>query len=187
MKLKLFLSIVALTLLSACTGTPLPENRTPPTLGSATAPILVEEFSDFQCPACAQISPQVEAIVRKYPEKIRFTYRHFPLSYHEWSLRAAQAAECAGDQGKFFEYGDLLFKNQKSFSEDKFVSLATEAGLDSAKLKECLDSEVKKGDVLVDLREGQKRGLPGTPTIYVNGQRVQFGGADVFEKYLLSL
>ena len=110
-----------------------------PIKGDAKSTIIVEEFSDFQCPACGAAQPTVDKILQTYGDKIAFAYRHFPLlSIHANAFSAALAAECANDQGKFWEYHDLLFKNQKDLRQAVLLRLADEAGLNKESFSACL-------------------------------------------------
>ncbi|MFH1012426.1 MAG: thioredoxin domain-containing protein [Candidatus Peregrinibacteria bacterium] len=158
-----------------------------PFLGDAHSPVVVEEFSDMQCPACAAITPQVERMFRISPSLGHFTYHHFPLSYHENSFTAAEAVECAGDQGKFWEYLDLAFSNQNNLGPENLFSMARSLGLNTDEFGACLDNRDKKDFILADAAEGRRRGLKGTPTLYVNGKEVRFTSAESFENYLRSV
>lgn len=171
--------------LSACSSGP--TDTTPLTLGSPDASVLVEEFSDVQCPACRQISPQVEEVIRANSDIARLSFYHFPLSYHEHAMTGAQAVECAADQGKVWEYLADTFRNGGNLSDSLFTQMAGELGLDTAAFDECLDSGKYRGKVLAHLAEGRRRRVPGTPTLFVNGQMVKWPGAEQFEAYLKSL
>jgi len=182
---KLLFSFSALFLLTACSST---EDRGPrASLGNADAPVLIEEFSDLQCPACGLISPMLEEIVRNNPTVARMEYYHFPLPQHQFAQKAAEAAECAGDQGKFWEYVKVAFKNQKSLTEDNLKSFATQLGLNSETFDDCLDSNTKKSAVKADLYEGRRRSVSSTPSIFVNGTLVRWSNKAQFEAYIKSL
>ncbi len=182
--LKLFTLTVALTALSACTPT---DTAPPALLGSPDAPILIEEFSDFECPACAQVSPQLEDVVKRNADKVRMEYHHYPLPYHKYAFKAAEASECANDQDKFWEYSAALFRNQKNLTQDNLIKLATNLKLDEATFTECLNSGKKAGDVKSDLYEGRRRQVSYTPSIFVNGEIVKFTTPEQFEGFLNSL
>lgn len=162
-------------------------NRVQPSLGDPAAPVLVEEFADLQCPACGVISPQVVEVVKKNPLLARLHFYHFPLPQHENAFLAAEASECAGKQGKFWEYAELVFKNQKNLNKDFFYTLATDVSLDSTAFKTCLDDHEQKSSVLADLAEGRRKGVNSTPTLFVNDKEVRFTSMDSFERYLKSL
>lgn len=184
--MKRFLLIVpTLFLLTACGGAA--GDASPTLLGKPDAPILVEEFSDPQCPACSVVSPQLEQVIRDNPGLARLEYYHFPLSQHQYAFPAAEAVQCAGDQGKFFEYLDTIFKTQVSLSEDHLYKVADSLGLDRESFDACIDERKYKSKVLAHLAEGSRRRIPGTPTIFVNGQMVRWSDAATFKAYLESL
>ncbi len=182
-KLAIF-SLLSLFVLTACGA---PVDSTPRKLGRTDAPILIEEFSDPECPACAQISPQLEQLVKDNPTLARMEYYHFPLSYHEHAFIAAEAAECAGDQGKFWEYLGTIFENQSSLSEDYLYKVADSLELNRETFDVCLNDHHHKKKILSHMAEGSRRRLPGTPTIFVNGQMVRWTDAETFKAYLESL
>jgi protein-disulfide isomerase len=159
----------------------------PMSLGDANAPVIIEEFSDVQCPACGQISPQVEALARNNPDIVRLDFYHFPLPYHEFAFIGAEAAECAGDQGKSWEYLAAEYANQKSLSNDFFMTLAENLKLNTDTFKVCMDDHLKKDKIQQHVLLGKERGIPGTPTLFINGQMIQWGGADQMDAYVKSL
>lgn len=145
-----------------------------PFKGSSEATVIVEEFSDFQCPACKSAEDTVKLVTNEFGDKIKFEFRHFPLTtIHPQAFRAALAAECANDQGKFWEYHDLLYMNQPNFSPSELVSYAEGLGLNKETFKACLDSRAKNDVVRADMAEASSRQVNATPTFYVNGQVVQ--------------
>jgi protein-disulfide isomerase len=188
MKKTILLFLLSFTFLSACdAGSGATTVATPQKLGQQTAPVLVEEFSDPQCPACGEISPQVETIIRANPDVARLDYYNFPLPYHENAFISSEAALCAGDQGKFFEYLGVLFKNQHSLTEDFLKNTADSLSLDRTAFDACLNNHDHKADVLAQMGEGDKRKIPGTPTLFVNGQMIKWSDAATFTGYLKSL
>lgn len=156
-------------------------------MGSKTATVVIDEFSDFECPACANISPLLEAIVKKNSDKVRLDFYHFPLSYHKNAFMAAEAAECANDQGKFWEFGKLAFANQTRLTEDNLKAFAKNLKLDTAKFDKCLNSGQKKSKIRNDIAEGTRRNLGYTPSIYVNKKLVKWSSAEAFESYIKGL
>jgi protein-disulfide isomerase len=136
--------------------------------GPADAQITIVEFADFQCPYCADAARSVNDLLAKYPGKIRFAYRHFPLTGHSNAFRAAEAGECAGEQGKFWEMHDILFANQTVLNEEKLFSYAAEIGLDQTKFADCMESRRTRAAIEQDLADGQKYGVIGTPTFFLN-------------------
>ena len=151
---------------------------TPHTVGRADAPVKLVEYSDFQCPACGQFQPIVEEILAEYGDKIHFEYKHFPLTQiHPFAQPAAIAAEAAGQQGKFFEYASLLFKNQATWSKSSapsafFTQYATELGLDIERFTKQQHSSLLKGYVMSQFNEARGLGLTGTPSFYLNGEKL---------------
>ncbi len=147
-----------------------------PKLGPETATVKVEEFSDFQCPACKAAQPTVDDVLKTFADRISFSYRHYPLiSVHPLAFRAALAAECANDQGKFWPYHDVLFQKQPAFSRDELVGYARDLrlSLDGEQgFVACLDSRARNETVRADSREGDSRGVNSTPTFFVNGEKV---------------
>ena len=159
----------------------------PMSLGDADAPVVIEEFSDVQCPACGQISPQVEDVARSNPDIVRLDFYHFPLPYHEFAFIGAEAAECAEDQGKGWEYLAQEYANQTSLSNDFFMTLAENLKLNTETFKTCMDDHLKKEKIQQHVLFGKERGIPGTPTLFVNGQMIQWPNADQFDAYVKSL
>ncbi len=148
-------------------------------MGDKNASVKVEEFSDFQCPFCGQFALKQEpGIVKKYVEtgKIQLTFIPFSFLGPE-SVKAAEAAYCAADQGKFWEYHDLIFEsqrgeNQGAFTRNLFVQLAKDLSLDSDKFEECVDNSTHAQRVSDDLKYGQEKGVNGTPYFRVNDKLV---------------
>jgi protein-disulfide isomerase len=143
-----------------------------PAKGNANASVTIVEFTDFQCPSCAQQHPVMERIVSEFGNSVRFVVRDFPLSQHANAPKAAEAAEAAREQGKYWEYITILFRNQSALGVDKLKQYATEVGLDRARFDASLDSGKFAEKVQRDMLEGDKLGVNGTPTVYVNGKRV---------------
>jgi len=152
-----------------------------PSQGRADAPVTVVMFSDFQCPACSATHPVLKKVIAEYGDKVRFVVRDFPLvQIHENAFRAALAAGAANAQGKFFEYGELLYNNQKSLDAVSLKKFATQIGLDRKRFDADLDSEKFAVEVRKDIEDGKKYGITGTPTIYVNGVKVRKLSAEAF-------
>lgn len=141
--------------------------------GDFKAPITLVEFSDFECPFCEKISPTLNKILNDYKGKVRLVYKHYPLPFHPNAQKAAEASECADEQGKFWEYHDKLFENQPSgFSLEKFKQWAKELGLNTKKFNDCLDTDKYAKKVQDDYQEGSAKSVNGTPATFVNGQLV---------------
>ncbi|HEX5706259.1 MAG TPA: thioredoxin domain-containing protein [Pyrinomonadaceae bacterium] len=143
-----------------------------PSKGNPQASVTVVEFTDFQCPSCAQQYPVIERIMREYGDRVRLVVRDFPLSQHADAVKAAEAAEAAREQGKYWEYVAVLFRNQSALGADKLKLYATQLGLDRARFDAALDSGKHAEKVERDVLDGQKLGVNGTPTFYVNGKRL---------------
>jgi protein-disulfide isomerase len=145
-------------------------------------PVTIVEFSDFQCPACGQAFLDLHDLVRRRPD-VRLVFRHFPLDdqcnqgvtrgVHPLACLAACAAECAGQQGKFWEYHDLLFQNQAALARDGLFGFARDIGLDIARFRTCLDDPATLDLVREDVRAGSALGVKSTPTIFINGRRIE--------------
>ncbi len=147
--------------------------------GPAGAPVTIIEFSDFQCPFCGRVNPALEKAKETYGDKLRIVFRQFPLNIHPQAPKAAEAALCAGDQGKFWEMHDALFADQQKLAVPDLKAKSAALGLDSAKFDACLDGGVKAAQVAQDLADGQKAGVSGTPAMFINGRFVS--GAVPFE------
>jgi len=150
--------------------------------GDFNAPITLVEFSDFECPFCKRHFPTLNKILSDYKGKVRLAYKHFPLDFHPNAQKAAEASECASEQGKFWEYHDKIFENQASgLSLDKFKQWAKDLGLDTQRFNACLDSGKYAKKVQADYQEGLRKGVNGTPVTFVNGQLVS--GALPYESF----
>lgn len=152
------------------------------TLGSDTAPVEVTEYSDFECPFCARFANlQMPAIKRQLiaTGKVRWRYREFPIENHPYATYAAHAAQCAGEQGRFWEMHDALFGDHSWAQTGRnparlFNSMAQQVGLDRARYDQCMDSNRYAGRIAAAAREGAERGVGGTPTFFVNGRLTDF-------------
>jgi len=133
--------------------------------------IEVIEFSDFECPACQRVYSEVEEAFRN--ASVKFIYKHFPLTQiHPRAMSAAEASECAADQGKFWEYHELLFLTKRLAYED-LIAHAKKLDLDVEKFRVCIKSSVMRSRVLADQQEGVARGVRATPTFFINGKRYE--------------
>jgi len=146
-------------------------------------------YGDFQCPVCGQFHPIEKKVVDTYKDDILFTFRHFPLdSIHPNARAGSRAAEAAGLQGKFFEMHDLLYENQSTWSQSTnplsfFTTYATQLGLDVDKFKADFTSETVNNTINADLKEGNQKGVTGTPTYYLNGKKLENGDISSYEKF----
>lgn len=144
-----------------------------PTRGDANAAVTIVEFTDFQCPACAAMHPVIEEVLKSYGNKVRFVVRDFPLNQHENARKAAEAAQAANAQGKFFEYVSVLFKNQKALDVPSLKKYASELGLDRARFDAALDRGTYAAEISKDVADGEMYGVGSTPTIFVNGVQLK--------------
>lgn len=149
-----------------------------PARGAANAPVTVVEFTDFQCPACAAMHPVIEEVLKSYGDKVRFVVRDFPLNQHEWARKAAEAANAANEQGKFFEYAALLFQRQKALDLPSLKKYASELGLDRTRFDAALERGTFAAEVKHDIEDGEMYGVGSTPTIFVNGVQLLVLSAD---------
>jgi protein-disulfide isomerase len=142
-----------------------------PVWGPEDASVVMVEFSDFQCPYCHRFATETLPQIRQtYGDKVRFIYRDFPLSsIHPQAEKAAEAGQCAQEQGKFWELHDLMFENQDALMVDDLKGYAQEAGLDAATFNDCLDSGKTAQEIQRDYQDGQVAGVTGTPGFLVNG------------------
>jgi protein-disulfide isomerase len=141
-----------------------------PSIGPANAPVTIVEFSDFQCPYCKLSVPTIKEILAKYPGKVKVVYRDYPGPNHPHAQQAAEAAQCAGDQGKFWEYHDSLFDRQAPGTGWNFTELAKEIGLNQESFAICLNTGRYRDEVIKDLHDGFKLGITSTPTFFINGR-----------------
>jgi len=135
--------------------------------GEANAPVTIVEYSDFQCPFCERFHGTMKQIMTDYKGKVRWILRPFPLSFHPEAVNAAVAAECAGRQGKFWEYGDKLIENQETLGEDLYKKLATDLGLDASKLATCRADKSVTDFVNKTSAGGGAAGVNGTPGTFI--------------------
>lgn len=155
-----------------------------PFFGSEDAAITIVEFSDFYCSFCGRFADQTLPRLREeYGDRIRFVYRDMPIIGGQASVQAAIAANCAENQGKFWEFHDALFANNGARDRAAFVSFASEMGMDTAAFETCLDDRAMADEVTLDLLDGQALGITGTPAFYINGRFVS--GAQPFETFAL--
>jgi protein-disulfide isomerase len=144
-----------------------------PTLGPLNAPVVLVVFSDFECPYCQKAAKALADVVAKYPSQVRLVFRHFPLTFHENAKSAAHAAAAAAEQGKFWQFHDLLFADQRGLGRDYFIDNARRLGLDEKRFVAAMNSAATAQRIDRDLELGRFVNVQGTPTVYLNGKRVQ--------------
>lgn len=157
----------------------IPVRNGAPVMGANNAKVTIYEFSDFQCPYCERFySDTFGQIKSQYIDtgKVKFIFRHYPLSFHQNAQKAAEAAECANRQGKFWQYHDTLFENGKSdgtgLNADDLKKYAGQLGLDQSKFNKCLDNNETASVVKQDTDNASASGVTGTPTLFVNGNKI---------------
>lgn len=144
-------------------------------LGDPNAPVTIVEFSDYECPFCQRFYVQTFGQIKEnYIDtgKVKLIYRDFPLSFHEHAEKAAEAAECAGEQGKYYEMGDKLFSEGVDGGVDSFKQYAVDLGLDTDAFNTCLDSGQMASEIQKDMVAGQKAGVQGTPSFFIDGEMI---------------
>jgi protein-disulfide isomerase len=151
-----------------------------PSRGPTNAAVTIVEFSDFQCPYCGREYPVIERLMKEYEGKLRLVFRHYPLDFHPFAQKAAEAAACAQDQGKFWELHDKMFSNQGKLAVADLKGYAKSLGMDATKFDKCLDSGEKKALVDDDLKAGSAAGVSGTPAFFING--IFVNGAQPYEQ-----
>jgi predicted DsbA family dithiol-disulfide isomerase len=143
--------------------------------GPPNAPVQMAVFSDFQCPFCRMLEPTLQRIHERFPRDVVLVFRSYPLDIHPRAFPAAEAAECAAEQGKFWEYHDKLFAEGEDLSDARLMAIATAVGLDTTRFAECLKSGRMKSRVEASRREANSHGLEGVPALFINGRHVEQG------------
>ncbi|MEM3126610.1 MAG: DsbA family protein [Candidatus Woesearchaeota archaeon] len=154
-----------------------------PIKGNPDAKVKIVEFSDLQCPACRAANPVAKQIVDEYGDNISFEYKHFPLrQIHPFAQLAAEASECANDQGKFWEYVDYVFSNQQQGLQKKNLKIFAERlKLDTKSFNACLDSGAKRDLVEMDYQDGIQKNVGGSPTFFINEKELESWRYDAFK------
>jgi len=149
--------------------------------GTKNATVTLEEFSDFQCPACGGLEPGLRKVMKDYGDRgVKLIFRNYPLPMHRYAFFAARAAEAAGQQGKFWEMHDMLYDNQKEWSDSmeprvQFDAYATRLGLDVQRFKADMEREDLTERIKADVQRGNSLNVRGTPTVYLNGRELMPG------------
>jgi len=144
-----------------------------PSMGPEDAAVTLVEFGDFHCPFCGRVSPTMKQLMEKFDGNIRRVWRHFPLAMHKGAEITHQASECAHDQGKFWEFHELVFDHQTRLKEEGILKeLAKKSGLDLNDYQTCMASGKHASTVKEDLKAGQSAGVRGTPAVFINGKLI---------------
>jgi len=138
--------------------------------GDVNAPITIIEYSDYECPYCERFHPTMLQVMEEYDGQVRWVMRNFPLSFHSNAEPAGVAAECAGQQGKFWEYGDALFENRATLGEALYVQLAADLGLNASEFATCRDGDDALNKVRAEAAGGAAAGVTGTPGSFIIDQ-----------------
>ncbi len=181
MQRTLPIALLSVLFLAACvdtTGIDPASSKTPNPKTSDNAAVTVVEYGDIQCPVCKAAHEQVNVpLIEKYGKQISFSFKQFPLrSLHRYAMDAALASECAADQGKFWDFLELAYAKQDDLSRSAITAWATQLGLDMDLFDRCFKSGIKEDAVLAEYDEGEKLGVTGTPTYFVNGEKVAASG-----------
>lgn len=152
-----------------------------PIKGAKNAPITIVEFSDFECPFCSRVNPTIDKVMKEYKGKVKLAFRHNPLPFHKKAIPAHKAAMAAQEQGKFWEYHDILFKNQRALTEENLVKWAKELGLNVEKFKKDMKKAEYEKRIKEDQNFARSNGAGGTPSFFINGVRLV--GAQPYENF----
>ena len=152
-----------------------------PAKGGASAQVEVIEFADFQCPFCLAAAPTVKQVMETYGDRIRLVYRNYPLPNHPQAQPAAEAAQCANEQGQFWPYHDRLFGEAGKLSDADLKKAAVDLGMNAERFNACVDEHRYKAVVEADQQAGNEAGVNGTPAFFINGRLLS--GAQPFEAF----
>ncbi len=144
-----------------------------PFKGPEDAPVVLTIFDDFECPYCARLAPLLDQVVKQYPEAVKLVFKHFPLRNHKNAVKAALASLAAEKQGKFWEFHDLLFANYNQLSDEKIEEIARVLNLDMERFKTDMQDPALVNSIRQDMMQAVNAGVRGTPTLFVNGKRLQ--------------
>lgn len=152
-----------------------------PVKGKKDARVTVVVFSDYQCPYCSKLEPTLNQVMAAYPNDVKMVFKDFPLSFHQHAKNAAKAARAAGEQGKFWEMHDMIFENYNQLNDNIYKELAAKLQLNEAKFLADFNSNKYDNLIQQDITLGQNSGVGGTPTLFMNGKRMQGRSFDDFK------
>lgn len=158
-----------------------------PVKGNKKARVTIMEFSDFQCPYCSQLQTTIEDVLKAYPNDVKLVFKHYPLSFHQQAMNAAKAAEAAGAQGKFWEMHDLLFQNYNKLTDESYKEFAQQLGLNMDKFSAHFAGGASDKQIKEDVALANKAAVTGTPTLFINGKRMQHRSLEDFKKTIDSI
>jgi protein-disulfide isomerase len=155
-------------------------------MGPDDAPVTIVEFSDYQCPYCSRAEPVVQQVLERYPSQVRFVFRHFPLEQiHPLARGAAEAAACANEQGRFWEFHGKLFASGAKLDAESLQQYASDLELDLEAFQACVDERRFQAAIEADLVAGRQAGVTGTPVFFVNG--IRMSGARPLEDFVSTI
>jgi protein-disulfide isomerase len=152
-----------------------------PFLGTDGAPIEIIQFAEFQCPYCGKVGPTIDRLLEEYPGKLKIVYRDFPLGFHDRAIPAAIAANCAGEQDKYWDMHGVLMQNQTKLSDTDLAGFAKGVGVDMDKWTTCLKDPAQEAEVKKDMEDASAVGVTGTPAFFING--VLLSGAVPYDQF----
>lgn len=158
-----------------------------PVKGNKNAPATIVEFSDFQCPYCAQLEPTLSEVLKAYPKEVKLVFKHYPLPFHQNAMPAAKASLAAGEQGKFWEMHDLLFQNFSKLNDGIYKEFAQQLGLNVEKFLSDFTSAKHEQQIQQDIALARSAGVTGTPTLFINGKRMQSRSVNDFKQAIDSI
>jgi len=156
-----------------------------PLRGPKEAPVTIVEFSDFQCPYCAGLESTLDQVLKAFPKEVNLIYKQFPLNIHQYARQAAVASMAAHQQGKFWQLHDKMFQNFTAISEENIKKWAKEVGLNMGDFEKSMQSGALETLVQKDIADGAAARVLGTPTLFINGKRVQDRSFEGFKKTIL--
>lgn len=156
-----------------------------PVRGPKDARVVIVEFSDFQCPFCAGVQSTLDQVLKAFPKEVRLVYKQFPLNIHQYARQAAVASMAANAQGKFWQLHDKMFQNFSAINEENIKKWAKEVGLNQAEFEKAMQSGRHEAQVQKDLADGAAARVLGTPSMFINGKRVQDRSFEGFKKVIL--
>ena len=152
-----------------------------PSIGPADAKVTIVQFAEYQCPYCGKAGESVDKVMETYGDDVRMVFRDFPLSFHPRAVPAAVAANCAGEQGKYWEMHDKLMSNQRALEDADLTAHAEALALDLSKWNTCRQDPAQAAEVMKDFEDGQEVGVSGTPAFFING--IMISGAQPFAEF----
>ena len=158
-----------------------------PTRGAEEAKVVLVEFSDFQCPFSQKVKPQIDFLLQAYPNDLQHVYKHFPLGFHKRAGPAARACVAAGVQGKYWEMQELVYANPKNLEDSDLKAYALQLGLNTDQFEKDYQSDSIKQQILGEMATARKVGVRGTPTLFINGKRVQDRSPEAMKRQIETL